>query len=70
MVRENNADKELKTRLYVTICCSMMGMDFLTNLILAIQFKQSYLSFSFSGMCIFTVMLLAGTAYVAMSLLG
>ena len=25
MVRENNADKELKARLYVTICCSMMG---------------------------------------------
>ena len=38
MVRENNADKELKTRLYVTICCSMMGTDFLTRLILAIQF--------------------------------
>ena len=27
MVRENNADKELKARLYVTICCSMMGMN-------------------------------------------
>ena len=25
MVRENNTDKELKARLYVTICCSMMG---------------------------------------------
>jgi len=46
MVRENNADRELKSRLYVTICCSMMGM------------------------CIFTVMLLVATAYVAMSLLG
>ena len=29
MVRENNADKELKTRLYLTICCSMMGTKLL-----------------------------------------
>ena len=29
MVRENNADKELKARLYLTICCSMMGTKLL-----------------------------------------
>ncbi len=34
MVKENNASRELKFRLYVTLCCSVMGMVVFTIMLL------------------------------------